>query len=252
MAIGLALIFGIFLPLNFNSPYKACSIIDFWRRWHMTLSRFLRDYLYIPIGGNRKGESARHRNLLITMLIGGLWHGASWNFIIWGGIHGLALSINHIFRKFVCLPNNFFYRNLAFGVTFLTVSYAWVFFRASNIDVALNMTKVCLGMNGIDLPRFFSLFLGSDHGLDFIRVNGAFTSRFLNYHSVAYLFGLFLIIKFLPTTSQWMKWSINSFSKDTSLRKVGITWAYCMGLIFFISIKPLFDSSTSNFLYFNF
>ena len=252
MAIGLALIFGIFLPLNFNSPYKACSIIDFWRRWHMTLSRFLRDYLYIPIGGNRKGESARHRNLLITMLIGGLWHGASWNFIIWGGIHGLALSINHIFRKFVCLPNNFLFRNLAFGVTFLTVSYAWVFFRASNIDVALNMTKVCLGMNGIDLPRFFSFFLGSNPGLDFIRLNGAFTSPFLNYHSVAYLFGLFLIIKLFPTTSQWMKWSNNSFSKDTTLRKVGITWAYCMGLIFFISIKPLFDSSTSEFLYFNF
>ncbi len=252
MAIGLALIFGIFLPLNFNSPYKAYSIIDFWRRWHMTLSRFLRDYLYIPIGGNRKGESARHRNLLITMLIGGLWHGASWNFIIWGGIHGLALSINHIFRKFVYLPNNFFYRNLAFGVTFLTVSYAWVFFRASNIDVALNMTKVCLGINGIDLPRFFSFFLGSDPGVDFIRVNGAFTSPFLNYHSVAYLFGLFLIIKFFPTTSQWMNWSNISFSKDTTLRKVGITWAYCMGLIFFISIKPLFDSSTSEFLYFNF
>ena len=160
-----------------------------------------------------------------------------------GGIHGLALSINHIFRKFVCLPNNFLFRNLAFGVTFLTVSYAWVFFRASNIDVALNMTKVCFGISGIDLPRFFSFFLGSDPGLDFIHVNGAFSSPFLNYHSVAYLFGLFLIIKFFPTTSQWMKWSNNSFSKDTTLRKIGITWAYCMGLIFFISIKPLFDST---------
>ena len=95
MAIGLGLLFGIKLPLNFFSPYKANSIIDFWYRWHMTLSRFLREYLYIPLGGNRKGKIRKYINLLLTMFIGGLWHGAGWNFALWGLCHGVALVINH-------------------------------------------------------------------------------------------------------------------------------------------------------------
>jgi D-alanyl-lipoteichoic acid acyltransferase DltB (MBOAT superfamily) len=252
MAIGLALIFGIYLPLNFNSPYKALSIIDFWRRWHMTLSRFLRNYLYIPIGGNKGGEWMRLRNLLITMLIGGLWHGAYWNYIIWGGVHGLAISINHTFRKFNRFPENFFFRNLSYGLTFLTVSYAWVFFRASNMDVAFNMTKACFGLNGIDLPRFFSFIISPEILFDFIRLNGAFTSPDLNFHSIFYLFVLYLIVKFLPTSSQLMKWSKECLLRQSSLREIGIIWAYCMGLLFFISIKPLFDNGGSDFLYFNF
>ena len=101
MAIGLARMFGVRLPLNFDSPYKAVSIIEFWRRWHMTLSRFLRDYLYIPLGGNRHGTVRRYVNLLLTMLIGGLWHGAGWNFMLWGGLHGLYLAVNHLWRALV-------------------------------------------------------------------------------------------------------------------------------------------------------
>ncbi len=93
MAIGLARMFGIVLPLNFNSPYKAASIIDFWRRWHMTLSRFLRDYVYFPLGGSLRGRMKRHINLMITMLLGGLWHGAGWTFVVWGGLHGIYLMI---------------------------------------------------------------------------------------------------------------------------------------------------------------
>jgi len=99
MAIGIARMFGIRLPLNFNSPYKAISIIDFWRRWHLTLSRFFRDYVYIPLGGQRKGEIRRLVNLAITMLLGGLWHGAGWTFVFWGGLHGLFLVINHIWSN---------------------------------------------------------------------------------------------------------------------------------------------------------
>src|SRR5207253_93029 len=99
-AIGMSLIFGIFLPLNFNSPYKAVSIIDFWRRWHMTLSQFLRDYLYIPLGGNRRGRVLRYVNLMITMLLGGLWHGAAWTFVAWGALHGAYLCINHAWSNF--------------------------------------------------------------------------------------------------------------------------------------------------------
>src|SRR5216684_6257928 len=100
MAIGAARCFAITLPLNFNSPYKAVDIIAFWRRWHMTLSRFLRDYLYIPLGGNRLGPKRRYLNLFLTMLLGGLWHGANWNFLIWGGLHGAYLLINHAWRRF--------------------------------------------------------------------------------------------------------------------------------------------------------
>ena len=98
MAIGLGLLFGIRLPFNFASPYKAVNIIDFWRRWHMTLSKFLRDYLYVPLGGNRKGGARRYVNLFLTMLIGGLWHGAAWTFVIWGALHGVFLIVNHGWR----------------------------------------------------------------------------------------------------------------------------------------------------------
>ncbi|HIE55101.1 MAG TPA: MBOAT family protein, partial [Chromatiaceae bacterium] len=99
MAIGIGRMFGIKLPINFNSPYQALNIIDFWRRWHITLSRFLRDYLYIPLGGNRKGPARRHVNMMVTMLLGGLWHGAGWNFVIWGGLHGSYLVVNHFWRQ---------------------------------------------------------------------------------------------------------------------------------------------------------
>src|SRR4029079_17473959 len=99
--IGLALLFAIRLPLNFNSPYQSLSIIDFWRRWHMTLSRFLRDYLYIPLGGGRHGRLRRHLNLMITMLLGGLWPGAWWTFVVWGGLHALYLQLNHAWRHLV-------------------------------------------------------------------------------------------------------------------------------------------------------
>src|SRR5258708_6218815 len=124
MAIGISLMFGIFLPLNFNSPYQATSIIDFWRRWHMTLSQFLRDYLYIPLGGNRHGRILRYVNLMITMVLGGLWHGAAWTFVAWGALHGAYLCINHAWIHFAPNPPPPFARlaNLAaFILTFLSV-----------------------------------------------------------------------------------------------------------------------------------
>ena len=99
MAIGLSLMFGMRLPINFNSPYKAVSIRDFWRRWHMTLSRFLRDYLYIPLGGNRRGTVRAGVNVMVTMLLGGLWHGANWNFVAWGGLQGVGLAVNQAWNR---------------------------------------------------------------------------------------------------------------------------------------------------------
>lgn len=137
MAIGLAYLFGVRFPLNFNSPYRALNIIEFWRRWHMTLSRFLRDYLYIPLGGNRKGPWRRSVNLMLTMLLGGLWHGAGWTFIIWGGLHGVYLLINHAWQRAgLRLP-----RFLAWPLTFLAVVCAWVFFRADNLHAASTLLQ---------------------------------------------------------------------------------------------------------------
>jgi D-alanyl-lipoteichoic acid acyltransferase DltB (MBOAT superfamily) len=140
MAIGISLMFGIFLPLNFNSPYKAGNIIDFWRRWHMTLSQFLRDYLYIPLGGNRHGSVLRYVNLMITMLLGGLWHGAAWTFVAWGALHGLYLCINHAWSNYGPSVPARFARPASvasFALTFLAVVVAWVFFRADSLTSAV-------------------------------------------------------------------------------------------------------------------
>ncbi|MFK3973969.1 MBOAT family O-acyltransferase [Pseudomonas sp. NPDC087358] len=136
MAIGLGLMFGIRLPANFRSPYKSASIVEFWRRWHITLSSFLRDYLYIPLGGNRKGRLRANGNLLITMLLGGLWHGAGWQFILWGGIHGLLLVINHYWRHLSGwrLP-----RPAGVALTLLVVMLAWIPFRADSLTTSLHM-----------------------------------------------------------------------------------------------------------------
>jgi alginate O-acetyltransferase complex protein AlgI len=146
MAIGLALLLGYVLPQNFNRPYLALSLQDFWRRWHMTLSRWLRDYLYIPLGGNRHGSRRTYRNLMLTMLLGGLWHGAAWTFVIWGGIHGTALSVERWGRERWVgfrLP-----AWLAWLVTFHVVCLAWVFFRSPDLSTAFEM----LGQIGASGP----------------------------------------------------------------------------------------------------
>jgi|SRR5271165_4108960 len=147
MAIGLALMFGIRLPVNFRSPYKAISIIEFWRRWHITLSRFLRDYLYIPLGGNRFGVGRRYVNLMLTMLLGGLWHGAGWTFLIWGALHGLYLAVNHRWRDHKRRwPAGHVGQVSAWGLTFLAVVIAWVFFRAKTFAGASQMLASLAGL----------------------------------------------------------------------------------------------------------
>jgi alginate O-acetyltransferase complex protein AlgI len=156
MAIGISLMFGIFLPLNFNSPYKATSIIDFWRRWHMTLSQFLRDYLYIPLGGNRHGRFLRYVNLMITMVLGGLWHGAAWTFVMWGALHGVYLCINHAWNHFGPNVAPRFARAsdiAALIVTFVAVVIAWVFFRANDMTSALSILSRMADPTQIVLSR---------------------------------------------------------------------------------------------------
>jgi len=153
MAIGLARMFGIRLPINFNSPYRALNIVDFWRRWHITLSRFLRDYLYVPMGGNRSGVLGTRGNLMITMLLGGLWHGAGWNFVIWGGLHGAYLMTNHAWSSssirsyFTGMMSGILYRLSCWLITFSAVVVAWVFFRAETFNGAKLILQSMLGFS---------------------------------------------------------------------------------------------------------
>jgi alginate O-acetyltransferase complex protein AlgI len=160
MAFGLARLFGLRFPLNFNSPYKAINIIDFWRRWHMTLSQFLRDYLYIPLGGNRRGTARRYVNLMATMLLGGLWHGASWTFVFWGGLHGVYLLANHLWqglRRRLGHPPaaepGAAGRWLGRSLTLLAVVIGWVFFRANDFAAATTLLRGMAGANGTVLPN---------------------------------------------------------------------------------------------------
>jgi len=158
MAVGLSKMLGIRMPVNFESPYKATSIIEFWRRWHMTLSRFLRDYLYIALGGNRRGVVRRYANLFATMLLGGLWHGAAWTFVLWGAAHGAFLAINHAWRalrsQFPEGPAWISRIGCAVGavLTFVAVFGAWAIFRADDLPSAIRIVRGLVGLNGHALP----------------------------------------------------------------------------------------------------
>lgn len=150
MAIGLSRLFGVRLPLNFDSPYKAANISDFWRRWHMTLSRFLRDYLYVPLGGNRHGTLSRYRNLMLTMLLGGLWHGAGWTFVVWGALHGVYLVVQHGWQALTGSSTPSWWGR---WLTLLAVMIAWVVFRAPDLATAGEVLQGLAGANGVSLPR---------------------------------------------------------------------------------------------------
>ena len=150
MAIGVALLLGYRLGINFNQPYQSASITEFWRRWHISLSSWLRDYLYVPLGGNRKGKLRQYVNLFITMLLGGLWHGASWNFVFWGFLHGVALALDKLFRTVVNVPKTFLMRALGVLLTFHFVCFCWIFFRAQDFATATEM-----------LSRIFQNFEGT-------------------------------------------------------------------------------------------
>lgn len=219
MAIGIGLMFGIILPQNFNSPYQATSISDFWKRWHMTLSRFLRDYVYIPLGGNRNGFVKGVMAAGLTMIIGGFWHGAAWTFILWGLLHGFFIGIHRIWeRTRYALPES-----AAIGLTFLSVTVAWVVFRAESVGYALSIWKGMVGINGIAIPSILSGLCNSCtqtsliSGMEFIQI-GILLSVCMAYvnaqkevqslrpslRNVGYLSALF-------STSIWMSGSHENF-----------------------------------------
>jgi alginate O-acetyltransferase complex protein AlgI len=201
MAVGLGLMLNIKLPVNFDSPYKATSISDFWRRWHITLSNFLRDYLYIPLGGSRKGEARRYNNLFITMLLGGLWHGAGWTFVVWGGLHGIYLCINHWWRQHgKPLP-----KLIAWAITFLAVVISWVYFRAGSLSDAREIIKTMMGMKGIVLRQSY------ESALSWLTAFGVKFNQSQSYLDVSpknlvILAGLVLCVTLLPNTQQIMQW----------------------------------------------
>jgi D-alanyl-lipoteichoic acid acyltransferase DltB (MBOAT superfamily) len=273
MAIGAARMFGIKLPINFHSPYKATNIVEFWRRWHMTLSRFLRDYLYIPLGGSRSGKLLRYRNLMLTMLLGGLWHGAGWTFVVWGGLHGLYLSVNHAWSH---LSNRLYPKPilpkrlaklLAWLTTFIAVVIGWVFFRAASFDAAMEMLRGMAGLNGIAIPNALAVRLGGtwqmlvDLGMSSYLGGG---SQFI--FTWLWIAFLLMVVVAMPNTQQIMSRfepAIHLHPADerneirlmtrlhsTLAWKPNVSWAVATGVIAAFGVLAM--SRISEFLYFQF
>lgn len=238
MAIGAALLFNIKLPLNFNSPYKALDIQDFWRRWHITLSRFLRNYLYIPLGGNRGSASNTYFNLMLTFVIGGLWHGATWMFVLWGALHGAALIIHRLWHQFdFRLPSW-----LAWVLTFGFVNITWVFFRAQTLDDARRVLGGMLDFTSIWGQRPLSI------PVDSLAWAGTWSDHlvtYLPYSMIPYIFTYFAISISFIIIKQKNAYEI--IVCDIHMGKL------IYGIITFtVAIYCMFASTSSEFLYFNF
>jgi alginate O-acetyltransferase complex protein AlgI len=209
MAVGLSLMFGVRLPVNFHSPYKAVNIIDFWRRWHMTLSRFLRDYLYVPLGGNRKSASRRYTNLLITMLLGGLWHGAGWTFVLWGALHGVYLVINHAWLALRRRLGQDRHRSTPWGrragclLTFIAVVVGWVLFRAPDVETAVAILQAMAGFNGLVLPESWLVRTGGS-ALAALGIEFGATPALPRTGVLHWIWILLLLVWLAPNTQQIM------------------------------------------------
>lgn len=229
MALGIAKMFNIDLPQNFNNPYIAIDIQDFWRRWHMTLSRFLRDYLYFPLGGSKKGEIRTYINIMIVFFLCGMWHGASWMFIIWGTMHGVASMINRLWKKTnIELP-----KWLSWVITFSFVNFAWVFFRAKNLTVAKHMIKSLIGLNGFAIPKIYGL-----------RVQYSPDISLINNWQTLMLFAIPLLIIII---------FIKFFHEIPKNLKPNICYSIFMLILYLITMfKVLSPTYSSAFIYYNF
>lgn len=234
MAIGAALLFNIKLPINFNSPYKAKSIQDFWRRWHITLSRFLRDYIYIPLGGNRKGNVRTYNNLMATFIIGGIWHGAGWTFVFWGFLHGVALVIQKVWNQRRFKMNSI----LAWFITFNFVNITWVFFRAKEWNDALKVLNGMFSLDNVILPSvlFQKLVFLQKYGVNFGEWLGATGGDKLTVFWILIGFVLILCYK-------------NSMEKLKSFKP---TYKKLFFLLISFLISVFHLNNVSDFLYFNF
>lgn len=262
MAVGAARCCGFRFPANFNSPYKAASISEFWRRWHMTLSRFLRDYLYIALGGNRHGPVRRYLNLMLTMLIGGLWHGANWTFVFWGGLHGIYLVVDHAWnagsRRWAALSRWRASRLalfLAVAVTFLAVVIGWVFFRASTFSSALGVLAGMSGANGVVIPSGLAFGLIGELALASGMTIGGGSGTVLvkTYLGVSVLLA---IAFFAPNTQQIVGAHAPVLDAQAQAPKSRLhwmptpRWALIVALLGFVGTISI--SRTSEFLYWQF
>jgi alginate O-acetyltransferase complex protein AlgI len=262
MAIGSARLFGIRLPENFSAPYKSLSIIEFWRRWHMTLSRFLRDYLYFSLGGNRHGTARRYRNLLLTMLLGGLWHGAAWTFVVWGGLHGFYLCINHGWRA-LCrafglerLRTGNLLKPLYISLTALAWSLAFVVFRAADLGSAKTIVFSGFTRFSESLPDH----LGAAASVSFMgRLFADMDFGASSYAPVYTLLGACaFIVWFMPTTQQYTS-RYNPVIGEDSEQTSGLFamqwqpgWLSLVIVVFMLIASLLNISNVSQFIYFQF
>jgi alginate O-acetyltransferase complex protein AlgI len=248
MAIGLSWMFNIRLPFNFNSPYRATSISDFWRRWHITLSAFLRDYLYIALGGNRHGSVRRYVNLMATMVLGGLWHGASWSFVIWGGLHGVYLAINHGFRAAVgaracaALGASRTWTVLAWALTLLCVVVAWVFFRAETLPGALRMLSAMAGMPG---------YAGMDRADSMHSVSALMWNAGLEWSAALMWCGVLGAIAVVGPNSNAIGHKALKWCGQATLARTVVATVGGLGVAFLLLVNMARDS-VSAFIYFNF
>jgi D-alanyl-lipoteichoic acid acyltransferase DltB (MBOAT superfamily) len=250
MAVGAGLMMGIRLPLNFDSPYRSLSVIDFWRRWHMTLSRFLKEYIYFPFGGSRRGALRHYVNLMFVMLVGGFWHGANWTFLAWGGLHGLYLMVNHAWRNFgptlplrapriVMVP-------MSWIGTFGAVCVAWAFFRADSLTTALGVVRGMLGLNGIALAEPHRAYLGAlgprlqELGVHFLPP----AETTLHFSAYAYVIAAIAACLLLPNTQMIAE----RLPKVPTRSRLAL--ASALGALAAITICEL--ERPSEFLYFNF
>jgi D-alanyl-lipoteichoic acid acyltransferase DltB (MBOAT superfamily) len=234
MALGVALMFNIRLPINFNSPYKALNIQDFWRRWHITLSRFLRDYIYIPLGGNRNGEFSTYANLFTVFLVGGLWHGASWMFVVWGALHGMAIVLHRVWQQMGKKMNTL----LAWFLTFNFINITWVFFRAEDWIQAKNILHGMIGGNGILLPEKYAKYFGDIHST-FIQFGTVYEHIDGKDQTTFYIFaGFVMVLVFKNSMQQW-----ENFKP---------TWLTILLTVGFFLAAVSMMSRVSEFLYFNF
>lgn len=224
IAIGLSLLMGFTIPPNFNLPYKSQSITEFWRRWHISLSSWLRDYLYISLGGNRKGKIRTYVNLFLTMLIGGLWHGASWKFVIWGGLHGLILAIERYIKQYIPLSStNIFSKGIRILITFHLVAFCWIFFRANNFEIA---SQVISNIGNITF-----------HPKEWLAIIDA-------YRNVFIITGIGFVMHFIPT--HFIELMKVGFNKVPLIAKAAI-----VGLVFWL-VYATASSGPQPFIYFQF
>lgn len=239
MAVGLSWMFNVRLPFNFNSPYQAGNISEFWRRWHISLSTFLRDYLYIALGGNRHGAVRRYLNLAATMVLGGLWHGANWSFVVWGALHGTYLMAHHGFRA-ACgaalharLQASRAWRGMAWGLTMLAVVTAWVVFRAETLAGALNILRAMASPSAVAGPHvlLWNAGLQAHSGLLWCAVLGAMACL-------------------APNSNRIGTQALTLFRERPALRDLAAGWT--LGLVALLLVINATRSSISAFIYFNF